>query len=81
MLENIQFNTNQNSNIYKCYSSNIYYSIKYNKKGSEDFLNYIYDNSNIYLDRKYERYKLFKKYNFKIPYTELKIREVFGIFS
>lgn len=57
------------------------YELVFGRENSELFSDWLYKDATIYLDRKYERYKLFKKYNFKIPYTELKIGEVFGIFS
>ena len=36
--------------------SNNYRLVLTNKQGRKDFLNYIYDNANIYLDRKYEKF-------------------------
>ena len=79
MLSKIIYNTNSDNVIEEEFTTNIYYSIKYNKKGSIDFLNQIYKDATIYLDRKYKRYQLFKKYNFEIPYTEHLLESVFGI--
>ena len=36
--------------------SNNYRLVLTNNQGRKDFLNYIYDNANIYLDRKYEKF-------------------------
>lgn len=36
--------------------SNNYRLVLTNKQGRKDFLNYIYDNANICLDRKYEKF-------------------------
>lgn len=55
------------------------YELVFNKENSELFSDWLYKDATIYLDRKYERYRLFKKYNFEIPYTESKLEEVFGI--
>lgn len=57
------------------------YELVFDRKNSELFLDWLYKDTTIYLDRKYERYRLFKKYNFEIPYTESKLKEVFGILS
>ena len=41
---------------------NKYYQLRFNRVESISFMNYIYSDCQIYLDRKYEKYKLFKKY-------------------
>ena len=43
------------------------FEIGFNDAEAKLFLDYIYNNSNIYLDRKYQRYKVFKNYNFAVP--------------
>lgn len=57
------------------------YELVFNRENSELFSDWLYKDATIYLDRKHERYRLFKKYNFEIPYTESKLEEVFGILS
>lgn len=46
----------------KNHADNIW-SIKCNKKCSVKLLNYLYENANIYLERKYSKYLFFKKHN------------------
>lgn len=46
----------------KKHADNIW-SIKCNKKCSVKLLNYLYENANIYLERKYSKYLFFKKHN------------------
>jgi hypothetical protein len=43
-----------------------------NRKEGVDFINYIYENANIYLNRKYKRYEIFKNYNFAVPCKKFK---------
>lgn len=43
-----------------------------NRKAGVDFINYIYENANIYLNRKYKRYEIFKNYNFAVPCKKFK---------
>lgn len=57
------------------------YELVFNKENSGLFSDWLYKDATIYLDRKYNRYKLFKKYNFEIPYTDPQLKEVFGILS
>ena len=44
-------------------------------------MEWLYKKATIYLDRKYQRYKLFQKHNFKIPYNEPLLEEIFGIYN
>lgn len=41
---------------------NKYYQLRFNRLESIDFMNFIYSDCQIYLDRKYNKYKLFKEY-------------------
>lgn len=48
------------------------YCLSFTKENSVNFAKYIYDNSKIYLDRKYFRYNLFiNKYNNAVPYSDI----------
>lgn len=80
-ITELSYYTNEDFSIQEVTNVNTYYNLKYNKQGSQNFLNFIYKDATIYLDRKYNRYKLFKKYNFEIPYTDQQLKEVFGILS
>ena len=53
------------------------YEISVNIENSKILLEWLYNNATIYLDRKYNRYKLFKQHNFEIPYTENQLEAVF----
>ena len=56
--ENIHFSWHHD----KRHDDNVW-SIKCNKTCSVKLLNYIYNNANIYLERKYSKYKFFKEHN------------------
>ena len=52
--------------------SNNTFSIEFNKKATISFINYIYNNSTIYLDRKYKLYNFFKNGSRSVEeFTEL----------
>ena len=53
------------------------YEISVNIENSKILLGWLYNTASIYLDRKYNRYKLFKQHNFEIPYTEHQLEAVF----
>lgn len=55
----------------KRHSKEIFY-LDWNKENSIKFINYIYNNSTIYLDRKYKLYNFFKKGSRSVEeFTEL----------
>lgn len=63
---------------YKLYnkkgSSNKVYSLTINGKNTQLFLNTIYYNdTKTYLDRKYKRFQIFKKFNFAVPYSDIRL--------
>ena len=57
-----------NGTITKRHNKHIYYQLRFNRSNSINFMNYIYDNCSIYLDRKYAKYNLFKQYPL-LPYN------------
>lgn len=62
-------NSNISGNIQK---RNNVHCLSFTKKGSIDFAKYLYENCNVYLDRKYFRYNLFiNKYNNAVPLSDL----------
>ena len=65
VLENIDFHLGKQSKHYHCTFGNeewngITWSNWYTCKDTVDIIRFLYDNANIYLDRKYKRYKFFK---------------------
>lgn len=55
-------------------TKNTYYNLKLDQTESIKFAKYLYENANIYLDRKYNRFQAFKNNNFKIPYSSKSIK-------
>ena len=55
----IQQETNIKLNLYPCYNSKAFVLVKQGKNNLYTFLNFLYKNANIYLQRKYELYQYF----------------------
>lgn len=70
MLQSISNYLNENRNFSKKKNTNIL-MIRWSGKKASEILNLMYENSSIYLDRKYNRYKIFKKNNFAVWKSDL----------
>ena len=60
------FNSNNRITLANKNGSDKIFTLSFNKQNRSNFLNYIYDNSTIYLERKYKRYLIFKNNNFAV---------------
>lgn len=61
------------------HGKNDYYELKLDLIESKLFMEYLYKDCNIYLDRKYNRYNLFKSNDHKITNSQTKVLNAFGI--
>lgn len=68
MVEHINnlFNSNNRITLANKKGSDKIFTLTFNKQNRSNFLNYIYNNSNIYLERKYKRYLIFKNNKFAV---------------
>jgi intein-encoded DNA endonuclease-like protein len=70
LLKSIENTFNIKGNIYLANKNSLnpfIYEIGFKDAEGKLFLDYIYNNSKIYLDRKYQRYQVYKTYNFAVP--------------
>lgn len=80
IVNNIKMYSNLNEALVRTrHGKNDYYELKLDLSESKLFMEYLYEDCNIYLDRKYNRYNLFKSNNHKIINSQIKVINAFGI--